>query len=98
MPFGQSILLETAFREWIRALLSRDLIVSNASAAEFTNHLVDSTLLIPAGTGAAPELQRWCQRIRACDLDHASGPRADGKSETVQLYNRGYQVEAKTEA
>src|SRR3977135_2032105 len=35
---------------------------------------------------------RWRRCVRACDLNHAPGPRHDSESEAVQLYNRGYQV------
>lgn len=35
---------------------------------------------------------------RARDLDHAARPRNDCESKAVQLHNRGYQVQTKTQA
>ena len=36
--------------------------------------------------------------VRACDLDHAARSRNDSESKAVQLHNRRYQVQAKTQA
>jgi hypothetical protein len=41
---------------------------------------------------------RQCRCVRASDLDHAPGTRNDSESESVQLYDRSYQIQTKTEA
>ncbi len=51
-----------------------------------------------AGDCCAMILRRWRRRMRACDLDHAPGPRVYREAEAVQLYNRGHEVKAKTQA
>jgi hypothetical protein len=40
----------------------------------------------------------WCWCVRTPDLNHASGPRNDGESEAVQLYDRTHEVQAETQA
>jgi hypothetical protein len=61
-------------------------------------------LIAPIGSGYAhsskrtPILSRWCWCRRTSDLDHAPGPCTDREPEVVQLYNRGDEVQAETQA
>jgi hypothetical protein len=44
------------------------------------------------------ERRTWLNYIGACDLNHTARSRNDSESEAVQFCNRGYQVQAKTQA
>jgi len=41
---------------------------------------------------------RWRQYRRTTDLDYATCPRTNREPEVVQLYNRGHEVQAETQA